>query len=91
MSKWKIEFDEKAKVQLLNLDKQTQKRITNFLEKRILARNNPRLVGSALRGKLSGFWKYRIGDYRLICKFEDSILLLLVVAVGHRRKVYKKI
>jgi mRNA interferase RelE/StbE len=90
LSKWKIEFDEKAKVQLLNLDKQTQKRIVNFLDKRILARSNPRLVGSALRGKLSDCWKYRIGDYRLICKLEDSILLVLVIAVGHRREVYKK-
>lgn len=90
MSKWKIEFDEKAKVQLLNLDRQTQKRIINFLEKRILARTNPRLVGSALRGKLSTFWKYRVGDYRLLCKLEDSTLLLLVIAVGHRREIYKK-
>ena len=90
MSTWKIEFDEKAKAQLLNLDRQAQKRIISFLENRILARNNPRLVGSALQGNLSGFWKYRIGDYRLICKLEDNTLLLIVLMVGHRKEVYKK-
>ena len=91
MLKWKIEFDEKAKDQLLSLDKQAQKRIVSFIEDRILTKDNPRLLGSPLRGKLSGFWKYRTGNYRLICKIEDSVLLLTVISIGHRKEVYKKI
>lgn len=87
---WKIEFDAKAKEQLLNLDKQAQKRILSLLEDRILTKDNPRSLGSPLRGKLSNFWKYRVGDYRLICKLEDGLLLLIVISVGHRKEIYKK-
>jgi mRNA interferase RelE/StbE len=52
--------------------------------------DNPRSIGQALQGsKLGEFWKYRVGDYRLICKIEDNRLLILVLRVGHRREVYR--
>ena len=50
---------------------------------------NPRLKGESLTGNLSKYWKYRIGDYRLICRIEDEKLLVLIVKIGHRREVYK--
>lgn len=86
---WKIEFDAKAKKELLRLDKQIQKRIMKLLEDRILKKRNPRSTGSALQNTLSGLWRYRVGDYRVICKIEDSYLIVLVISVGHRKDVYK--
>lgn len=84
---WKIEFDKKATVELLKLDKQVQKRIIKFIEK---IKNNPKSLGAPLHSNLSGLWKYRVGDYRLISKFEDKKLIILIISVGHRSKVYKQ-
>lgn len=89
--KWTIDFDTKAKKELLKLDKQIQKRIINFLEDRILKKDNPRAVGTPLRGSLSGFWRYRVGDYRIISIIEDNKLHILVISVKHRKKVYKQL
>lgn len=86
---WKIEFDAKAKKELLRLDKQIQRRIMNLLEDRVLKKRNPRSTGSALQNILSGLWRYRVGDYRIICKIEDKNLIVLVISVGHRKDVYK--
>ena len=87
---WKIDFDSKAKKELLRLDKQLQKRIIKLLD-RVLKMGNPRTTGSALQGSLSGLWRYRVGDYRIICRIEDTHLVVLVISVGHRREVYKRI
>lgn len=86
---WKVEFDEKAKDDFLKLDKQAQNRIAKFIEERLLRRQNPRELGASLKGDLSGFWKYRVGDYRLVCQIEDSTITVLVVAIGHRKDIYK--
>jgi mRNA interferase RelE/StbE len=86
---WKIDFDSKAKKELLRLDKQFQRRIIRFLEQRIIKSKNPRSTGSALQGTLSGLWRYRVGDYRIICRIEDAHLVVLVISLGHRRDVYK--
>ncbi|HXH54328.1 MAG TPA: type II toxin-antitoxin system RelE/ParE family toxin [Gammaproteobacteria bacterium] len=86
---WKIEFDVKAKKELLRLDKQVQKRIIKLLEDRVLKKRNPRATGSALQNTLCGLWRYRVGDYRIICKIEDTNLIVLVITVGHRKDVYK--
>ena len=71
-----------------NLDHQIQRRIIFFLKERVLRHENPRNVGYALAGKFSGLWKYRLGDYRIICDIQDSVMTVLVVSVGHRRNVY---
>ena len=87
---WKIELSAQVDRELGKLDPQQSKRILKFLRERVARLDNPRSIGQALQGsKLGEFWKYRVGDYRLICKIEDKQLLILVLRVGHRREVYR--
>lgn len=87
---WALKFDEGAKKDLAKLDKQIAKRITTFLVDRVAALDDPRSIGEALRGsKLGDFWKYRVGDYRVIAHIEDGALHILVVKIGNRRDVYR--
>jgi mRNA interferase RelE/StbE len=87
---WRIEFDDKAKKDLAALDKAVAKRITAFLRERVLGLDDPRSIGEALKGsKLGAFWKYRVGDWRIIANIEDGALLILVVRIGNRREVYR--
>ncbi len=86
---WRIEFADKAKKELAALDKAAAKRITSFLDKRVATLADPRSIGKALKGsKLGTFWRYRVGDYRVIARIEDGALLILVVRVGNRSNVY---
>ena len=87
---WKIEFDPAALKELKNLDKPIEQRILKFLHERVAKLDDPRQIGASLKGTLSGLWKYRIGDYRLICSLENDRLLVLVLHVGHHREVYKR-
>lgn len=84
---WKIEFDKKAKKEFANLDKPTQKQIDKFLLK-LMKSANPRQLGEPLKGNLKSFWRYRVGNYRLICTIQDNIVTVLVLRVQHRREVY---
>lgn len=87
---WLIELDDAAKKDLVKLDKQLAKRITTFLRERVAVLDDPRSIGEALKGsKLGDFWKYRVGDYRIISSIEDGALRILVVKVGNRREVYR--
>lgn len=70
------------------LDKQTAKRISSKLRE-ISQLDNPRSMGKAFSSNKAGFWRYRVGDYRIICDIEDEVLVILVVEVNHRSKVYK--
>lgn len=83
----KISFSDKAEKQFLKLDKPIQKQIQTFILK-LKDLENPRSRGKALVGNLLGFWRYRVGDYRLLCKIVDEELLIVVVEVGHRKEVY---
>ena len=84
----KIELSAQVDRELGKLDPQHSKRILKFLRERLAPLDNPRSIGQALHGsRLGEFWKYRVGDYRLICKIEDNRLLILVVRVGHRREL----
>jgi mRNA interferase RelE/StbE len=87
---WKIEFDPAALKELKKLDGPVEKRILKFLRERVEKLDDPRQIGASLQGTLSGFWKYRVGDYRLICSLENDRLVVLVLRVGHRREVYKR-
>ncbi len=88
---WRIEFDDKARKELAALDKTVARRITTFLRERVLALNDPRSIGQALKGsELGTFWKYRVGDWRIIALIEDSALRIIVVRIGNRREVYRK-
>lgn len=84
---WKIEFSDSAKKALNKLEKPVVRRILKFLDERV--KKDPRSVGDFLKGPLSDFWKYRIGDYRLICSIEDEKLMVMVVRVGNRKDVYR--
>ena len=87
---WKVEIDSTAARDLDRLDRQAARRILAFLHGRIAALDDPRSIGEALKGsKLGAFWKYRVGDYRIIADIEDSALRVLVVRVGNRREVYR--
>jgi mRNA interferase RelE/StbE len=88
---WKIEFDENAERELKKLDPQIAKRILAFLFNRVAPLENPRSIGKALKGsKLGSFWRYRVGDFRIVTYIEDDALRVLVVRVGNRRQVYRK-
>ena len=87
---WTVRFTELALKQLKKLDKQIADQITRTLHEKIAMGDDPRAFGKALTGELKGFWRYRIGDYRVICELKDSELLILTLAIGHRREIYRK-
>lgn len=87
---WRIEFEDAAMKELAKLDKQVARRILAFLRERVAVLDDPRSVGEALKGsKLGEFWKYRVGDYRIITNIEDGVMRILVLKVGNRREVYR--
>jgi mRNA interferase RelE/StbE len=87
---WKIDLDSAAERELDKLDPQTARRILAFLHGRVAVLDDPRSIGEALKGsKLGEFWKYRVGDYRIISGIEDGALRILVVKIGNRREVYR--
>jgi mRNA interferase RelE/StbE len=87
---WQVEIDEAAKKELAKMDKAVARRITAFLRERLSPLDDPRSIGEALTGSRYGdFWKYRVGDYRIIASIEDGALRILVVKVGNRREVYR--
>jgi mRNA interferase RelE/StbE len=87
---WKVELSAAADRELDKLDAQNRTRIVRFLHERVAKLANPRILGQALHGsRLGEFWKYRVGPYRLICKIEDEILVVLVLRIGHRNEIYR--
>lgn len=86
---WAVELLKSAADALDKLDTTTQQRIWRFLRGRLSRMENPRQTGKALTGKYAGLWRYRIGDYRLICRLEDTRLVVLVVKVARRDQVYR--
>jgi mRNA interferase RelE/StbE len=87
---WKIELDPAADRELGKIDPQIARRILTFLHKRVAPLENPRSIGEALKGsKLGEFWKYRVGDWRIIASIEDSTVRILVVRIGNRKGVYR--
>ncbi len=85
---WQINFEDSAFKELSKLDKQIQKNILRYLRDRIALGDDPRRFGQALRNNLAGLWKYRVGNYRIICTINDNELTVLVLRVGHRRQIY---
>lgn len=86
---WTIDYAETALGQLRKLDQQTARRIVDFLSERVATLENPRDTGKALTGPFGGFWRYRVGEYRVICDIQDGALRVLVVQVGNRREIYR--
>lgn len=85
---WVYRFDERALKELRKLGKQAQRDIIAYLDERIAGEGDPRRFGRGLKADLVGLWRYRVGDYRILCQIRDGELLVLVVAVGHRKDIY---
>jgi mRNA interferase RelE/StbE len=85
---WTVEFDDRARRELRKLAPENQQMILRYLRERIAGCSDPRHLGKPLKMQLAGLWRYRVGDYRLICRLEDNRLIVLVLKVGHRRDVY---
>jgi mRNA interferase RelE/StbE len=87
---WQIEIDAAAQKDLGRLDHQNARRVLAFLRERLALSENPRRLGTALQGEqFEHLWRYRVGDYRVICEIQDDRLVILAVAVGHRKEVYR--
>jgi mRNA interferase RelE/StbE len=88
---WRVELADSAAKQLRKLDPQIAKRVLTFLRDRVALLDDPRSIGEALRGKeLGDFWKYRVGDWRIIADLDDGVMLITVVRIGNRREIYRR-
>jgi len=88
---WKIEFKPTAFKELNKLDRKIQTQVFRFLDKLIENHNSPRSIGAALQGKHKGLWRYRTGNYRIICEIQDHKLIILILDIGHRREIYSSL
>ncbi|WP_110753967.1 type II toxin-antitoxin system RelE family toxin [Phyllobacterium leguminum] len=86
---WTIRIDAKAEKELGRLSGIDRQRILRYLHQRIASSENPRSIGEALTGPLSGLWKYRVGDYRVIARIDDRAITIYVVRIGNRCEVYR--
>lgn len=86
---WEIRLSEEARHQVKRLDKTTANRILDFLDHRIAPSERPRQLGIAMQGRYRGYWRYRVGDYRIICDIQDEVVTVLVLTIGHRKNVYE--
>jgi mRNA interferase RelE/StbE len=86
---WTIEYTDTARRQLRKLDKQSARRILDYMDQRVPPVEDVRSLGKALRGPLGEFWRYRVGEYRIICELLDQQLRVLVVRVGGRKDIYR--
>jgi len=84
---WTVEISSFAEKQLRKLDRPVQQRLLDWLDDRIEGCKNPRHFGEPLRGDLAGLWRYRIGNYRIICEIQEQRLVVLALAIGHRREI----
>jgi mRNA interferase RelE/StbE len=87
---WSVEFLPAAAKELRRLDRTVAQRLLKFVDERSRRGPDPRAIGEALRGeRLGAYWKYRVGDYRLICRIEDTRVLVTIVRIGHRSDIYR--
>lgn len=87
---WTVEISDVAERQLGKLDAPVRRRVLDWLEDRIEGCKNPRHFGEALKGGHAGLWRYRVGDWRILCDIRDDRLVVLALAVGHRREIYRR-
>ena len=85
---WTINYSDRALKSLRKMDKQNARRIVDFMDLRIAVAADPRQSGKPLKGELGEFWRYRVGDYRILCEIRDDELIILAATIGHRREVY---
>ena len=86
---WEIRWEARAFKELQALDRSARRRILAFFRNRVAVAERPETLAKRLRGPLSGFWRYRVGDYRILCRIEAAEVSVYVLQVGHRREVYR--
>ena len=87
---WRVEVSAAARKALSTLDRQAARSILQFLDDKVAKGTDPRAAGKALSGSaLGNFWRYRVGDYRVVVDIQDSVVTVLVVRIGHRRDIYR--
>jgi mRNA interferase RelE/StbE len=86
---WVYRFDQRALKEFKKLDRQVQIQILGYLDERVTGNGDPRRFGKGLKADLAGLWRYRVGDYRILCQIKDGELLVLAIDVGHRRNIYE--
>ncbi|MGN8157631.1 type II toxin-antitoxin system RelE family toxin [Salinisphaera sp. RV14] len=87
---WRIELTDTARKALEKLDPQTARRISAYLRERVAAADEPRQLAKSLQGELREYWRFRVGDYRIVCDIQDDVLRVLVVRIAHRKRVYRR-
>jgi mRNA interferase RelE/StbE len=86
---WTIEYSSSALKSLKKMDKQFARRIVGYLDDKVAVLDDPRTLGKALKGELGEYWRYRVGDYRVLCEIQDDKVIILAAAIGHRKEIYK--
>ena len=86
---YELKYEEKAVKEIKKLDLETRKLIKSWIEKNLLNTDNPRQHGKGLTGGLSQYWRYRVGDYRILAEINDTEIVIIIVEVGHRREIYR--
>ncbi len=86
---WIVEISRTAEKQIRKLDRTSQSAVVRFLREQVEPASNPRLLGKPLHGDKQGLWRYRVGDYRLVCEIQEKRITVLVLRVGHRKDVYR--
>jgi len=84
---WTVDYAQSAKNQIKKLDKAAARRILDFMDNRVAKQEDPRALGKALSGPLGSLWRYRVGNYRIICELQHAAVKVLVVRIGHRSEV----
>lgn len=88
--KYRVYIEKNADKQLEKLDMTQQIIIVNWISKNLEGTNDPRVFGKSLKGNLKEYWRYRVGDYRIIADINDSQVKILIIDIGHRKSIYKK-
>ena len=86
---WRIEFERQAAKELGELDKPVARRIAEFLKRRVASLEDPRVLAKPLQGDLATLWRYRVGDYRVICDLNNEARVVLVLRIAHRKAAYR--
>jgi len=86
---YEVSYEELALKQLRKMDRKTSERIISWIDKNLNGCENPRKKGKALTGSLTGIWRYRVGDYRVLAEIRDGELIVLVIDVGNRKNIYE--
>ena len=85
---YRVEYTKSAVKQLKKMDRKIAAFILSFIEDKLVNCENPRLYGKSLQGELSDIWRYRVGDYRILARIDDDVVVITIVEVGHRREIY---